>query len=515
MIKVLQYIVGALMRFINSLSVALVLGMGVSAPLSAQTLRSVGEPAEFPPASFTANQYVDSRGCVYIRAGISGNTTWVPRVARNRTAVCGFEPSLSQKVAETPKVDEAPKTKPVVAAKPAAKPAAPKVAKTVKPVAAEVKTAKGVAPKAKPAKVVAKAVAKPVAKAPAKIKRVVKATPKRAAPVKPVVAARKTATVLKPAPIATRVVKKRPEQSFFARLFGPRPLNTVASIKATPQKVAPTVAAPVPPAQTASGTSVCANASAFSQQYINSGKITPVRCGPQDGLPYTPGPTRTVVAKSKADMVKVAPAQNRVVSRKDTNGASVKVVRRVVAAQTPPKGYRPVWKDGRLNPKRAQGTAEGIAAMNLVWTQDLPRQLIDENSGRNVTGLFPKLKFPFLSMSAQNREMQTRISTKSVKAVTPKVVKRNVKVVAKSAPKKPAAAAKGRYVQIGTFGNAANVQKNVRRLKASGMPVRVANITSKGRKLQIVLAGPFQSSKRLGSALRALRGAGYNDAFIR
>ena len=41
--------------------------------LQAQTLRAVRPPAEFPPASFRGKQFVDSRGCVYIRAGIDGN----------------------------------------------------------------------------------------------------------------------------------------------------------------------------------------------------------------------------------------------------------------------------------------------------------------------------------------------------------------------------------------------------------------------------------------------------------
>jgi len=58
--------------------------------VSAQSLAGNTVPAEFPPSSFRGNQYVDSKGCVFIRASISGNTTWVPRVSRNRQIVCGF-----------------------------------------------------------------------------------------------------------------------------------------------------------------------------------------------------------------------------------------------------------------------------------------------------------------------------------------------------------------------------------------------------------------------------------------
>ena len=62
--------------------------------LNAQTLARDKGPAEIPPSSFTANQYVDSKGCVYIRAGVDGNVNWVPRVSRSRKVVCGQTPSL-------------------------------------------------------------------------------------------------------------------------------------------------------------------------------------------------------------------------------------------------------------------------------------------------------------------------------------------------------------------------------------------------------------------------------------
>lgn len=71
----------------------LVVGLGAG-PSRSQTIRAQ-LPAEIPPPSYTGRQYVDSKGCVYIRAGVAGNVTWVPRVDRNRRQICGYQPSLS------------------------------------------------------------------------------------------------------------------------------------------------------------------------------------------------------------------------------------------------------------------------------------------------------------------------------------------------------------------------------------------------------------------------------------
>ncbi|CAM3042058.1 Cell division protein FtsN [Paracoccus aminovorans] len=54
----------------------------------AQDLR----PAEEPPADFFARQYIDSKGCVFLRDEGGG---WQPRVSRDGTPICGYPPTLS------------------------------------------------------------------------------------------------------------------------------------------------------------------------------------------------------------------------------------------------------------------------------------------------------------------------------------------------------------------------------------------------------------------------------------
>ncbi|MEM8578517.1 MAG: SPOR domain-containing protein, partial [Pseudomonadota bacterium] len=89
------------MKLTKLLTVAATTVFGLASWAGAQSTNN-GRPAELPPSSFTGGQFVDSRGCIFIRAGIDGNTTWVPRVTRQRQPICNATPTFGSRVAAAP-----------------------------------------------------------------------------------------------------------------------------------------------------------------------------------------------------------------------------------------------------------------------------------------------------------------------------------------------------------------------------------------------------------------------------
>lgn len=83
------------MRVLRVVSAAILAALMAGIPAGGQTPAQIDAPKEPPPAGFTGNQYVDSAGCVFIRAGVDGQTTWVPRISRDRKLVCGYQPTVA------------------------------------------------------------------------------------------------------------------------------------------------------------------------------------------------------------------------------------------------------------------------------------------------------------------------------------------------------------------------------------------------------------------------------------
>ena len=276
----------------------------------------------------------------------------------------------------------------------------------------------------------------------------------------------------------------------------------------------------------------CRGASAVSSQYLRG---EGVRCGPQ---------TQPIVGvRNVAVAPRVAQARTHYGTghASQSHSAQVTATTRIVPKHVAkrrlnttnfvvPQGYKPVWEDDRLNPKRAEQTLGGRADMLLVWTQTLPRRLINQNNGRDMTASVP-LIYPYTSVAQQRRDLGEVTLVQRDGQLVKRILRNpGVRPVARqpvystrSAPQvtapetvAPSKALGGkRYVQVGTFRNPVNAQRAARNIARMGMPARIGKRKQGGQTYLRVQAGPFKGTRAMQSAMNRLRGAGYRDAIAR
>ena len=361
----------------------------------AQSAGDIGGPRELPPPGFAGQQYVDSRGCVFLRAGMAGRVTWVPRVDRDRRAMCGYPPSTGGRAVAAAEAEPAP------APTPAPAPAPRRVAAAAEPPESS------------------------YVPAPVRVAR------PAAAPMAPVVAA---------APVTA-------------------PLTVPRATAGGQRRIACSTAAPV----------------AQRLPLTNGGTV--VVCTRGDGTleglraPVYPPGSSVGASLSPPDGARLVP-----LGQPSGIGSGSRAARVAQHSAPVPKGYKPAWEDDRLNPLRGVGTAEGQAAQDQVWTRELPAR--------------------------QQAEAPMAVQAPAVTRST------------KSAPAEaaPRAAAGGIFVQVGSFGVPANAAGASSRLAALGLPVAMSKGRIGGKAVQVV---PFGSAADAQAALRAARGAGFGDAFLR
>jgi len=369
-----------------------------------------GVPAEQPPASFTGVQYIDSEGCVFIRAGVAGAVEWVPRVGRDRQPICGQTPSAASRTASA---------------------SAPSSSQTENVV-------------------------------------VIGGTGSTST----------TTTTTRPVTTA------------------PRPaIATVAAPTATVTVRAPATS----PTPVSGGVSACTGANAIYFRGDN------VRCGPQathpgPGAGGVVGGTATVAAAS-------------------ADGVGSLRVPRTAAPPPVPEGFRSAYDDDRLNPLRGVGTPAGDAQMALVWTNTVPRRLVDARTGQPVGAMYPGLRSPTTTAVAVAPEADG--VTASSRAITPRTrtvpgaTTQAIPEAVAAGPEPIRVSTQDRHVLAGTYPSRAEADRAYARLAATGLPMRLGQIDRSTGMVYAVVAGPFATTDALVTALRTAQAAGFSGAATR
>ncbi len=303
----------------------------MTGPAFGQSVAQVGGPAEQPPAGFTGQQYVDSRGCLFMRAGLSGRTTWVPRIGRDRKAMCS-ETTPSQAAARLQAPDTA-----------------------------------GVQPSAPQPKVTVGAPMETVAS---------QMTPTRKTGVfAPVVVPGLSAA---PAMLAPQQVQPQMQQPMQPQVQA----QQAYAPSAAGRSVGCPASAPVLqtlPLNTGGTVTVCTRGDGTATGWVspNYRSVGGAIRNPQtrQNINYTGGVPagQGQVSGQVSGQVGYAPASG--------SGGYVQTViggQAIVAPRREAGSYKAAWKDDRLNPNRGLGTAQGWADQAQVWTNTTPANTYED-----------------------------------------------------------------------------------------------------------------------------------------
>lgn len=515
-----------------ALGLATALAFALAFPIApnARTLRDIDGPANYPPPSYKGRQFVDNKGCVFIRAGYGNKITWVPRVDRRGNLVCNYKPTFGQspaRVASTPEKRKAPA--PRQAPAPARK-AAPQQTRPVANQATEAARLAATSATGKRIRLVCPEgwvleadrkchLAKSRPAAPDR--RASKTGSRPPGNTSGINSARKTASNLRLACLPgwelreDRKCHRLPARHATARA---QAANAAAPASGTARSLRKPLPSDLPADQ-------------YLALYLKPGPGLRVRPWPQDAS----GQRGKAAGTSSSGKVLSLAAKKPRRSLRRPNGAYTVAL---------PKGYKPEIPLDRFNPWRAVGTDAGDAAMARIWTDELPRRLRPEVYEAPITTVSSRSKarravpVPEASARLAVRRIPARSPNEGSRIAMPDTAQPvgeevlppyppiaepqlrlalaldglNVRNDASPALFLPLA--EPVRIQLATFADPGRAESAKARFAALGLPAELRHFERGGRVFISVIIGPFMGDAAKREAMAMAHREGFDGAFF-